>query len=68
VTTFLNEQKLISVDKASVLADEFVLTHKRVFVTKSSVHLDKLACNEFNPFSQVKKTADKPSEFETTQK
>lgn len=65
VTTFLNEQKLISVDKASVLADEFVLTHKCVFVPKSSVHLDKLACNEVNPFSQVKKLVDKSREFET---
>lgn len=29
---FLNEQKVTSLSKAAVLADEFVLTHKNVFV------------------------------------
>ena len=29
---FLNEQKVSSLSKAAVLADEFVLTHKNVFV------------------------------------
>ena len=29
---FLNEQKVKSVPKAAVMADEFILTHKNVFV------------------------------------
>lgn len=33
VVVFLNEQKVTSVSKAAVLADEFVLTHKHVFVS-----------------------------------
>ena len=32
---FLNEQKVTSLSKAAVLADEFVLTHKNVFVSSS---------------------------------
>lgn len=33
VVMFLNEQKVSSISKAAVLADEFVLTHKNVFVS-----------------------------------
>lgn len=32
---FLNEQKVTTLSKAAVLADEFVLTHKNVFVSSS---------------------------------
>lgn len=32
---FLNEQKVTPLSKAAVLADEFVLTHKNMFVSSS---------------------------------
>ncbi len=32
---FLNEQMVTSLSKAAVLVDEFVLTHKNVFVSSS---------------------------------
>jgi len=38
VVTYLNEQKVTNLSQAAVLADEFVLTHKSVFV---STHFDK---------------------------
>lgn len=34
VSTYLNEHKVHNVFKASVLADEYVLTHKSVFVDR----------------------------------
>lgn len=35
LVVFLNEQKVTTLSKAAVLADEFVLTHKNVFVSSS---------------------------------
>lgn len=35
VVVFLNEQKVTSLQKAAILADEFVLTHRNVFVPSS---------------------------------
>ncbi len=36
VVTYLNEQKVTSLSQAAVLADEFVLTHKSVFISARS--------------------------------
>lgn len=39
VATYLNEQKVVKLSKDAVLADEFVLTHKAVFVINRVVIL-----------------------------
>lgn len=41
VTTYLNEKSVREVSKAAILADEFVITHKKSFVDKPTVRSDK---------------------------
>ncbi|KAI2644884.1 Tethering factor for nuclear proteasome STS1 [Labeo rohita] len=55
VVTYLNEQKVSSVSQAAVLADEFVLTHKNVFVSaRTEKHSTALP-------SQIQSSRPKPS-------
>lgn len=55
VVTYLNEQQVSSVSQAAVLADEFVLTHKNVFV---SARTEKYSSG---PPSQTQSARPKPS-------
>ena len=41
VSTYLNEKSVREVSKAAILADEFVITHKKSFVDKPTVRSDK---------------------------
>ncbi|KAI3357900.1 hypothetical protein L3Q82_016288, partial [Scortum barcoo] len=43
IVMFLNEQKVASLSRAAVMADEFVLTHKNVFVFASSSYPDRVS-------------------------
>lgn len=44
LVVFLNEQKVTTLSKAAVLADEFVLTHTNVFVSSSHPERIPVSC------------------------
>lgn len=59
MVTYLNEQKVTSLSQAAVLADEFVLTHKSVFVSARS---DKTLALPESQNTRVKVSPPQPKE------
>ncbi|XP_013856405.1 uncharacterized protein LOC106512295, partial [Austrofundulus limnaeus] len=56
---YLNEQKVITLQEAAVLADEFALTHKNVFLSKSEPSSRDQTWKDVKPQSQVKSSSTK---------